>query len=81
MPQRRSELAEPLAKHTRDYYERLSHLLIRHPHMSRGEIELFMNKPVANEAPAAPSKPAPSSNTMASMASKIWPHLASSKEK
>jgi hypothetical protein len=75
MPQRRSELAEPILRHSRDFYKRLNELRLSHPHIPVRELEYFLINPppVANE----PAKPAPSKEV--SMAARIWPHL--SKEK
>jgi hypothetical protein len=75
MPQRRSEPVEPLAVHSRDWYDeyhtRLNVLRSRYPRLDARELHYRALPPV--EAPAAPSKPAePKERTQAQ---KIWPYL------
>jgi hypothetical protein len=67
----------PLLQHSRDwheeYYRRRDVLRSRHPHLDARELHYRALPPVANEAPAAPSKPAePKERTMAQ---RIWPDL------
>jgi hypothetical protein len=71
MTARISELAGPLARHTRDYYRRFNELTHSHPHLSRGEIELFLLNRPAVDAPAKPTPAEPPKD----VAHRLWPHL------
>jgi hypothetical protein len=66
-----------MIEHTRDwydeYYRRLDVLRARYPTMRAGELHQRALPPVANEEPAAPSKPAESKEQ--TMAQRIWPYL------
>jgi hypothetical protein len=69
--------SEPLAQNTPEwfdeYYRRLDVLRSRYPTMRAAELHHRALPPVANEAPAAPSKPAESKER--TMAQRIWPDL------
>ena len=75
MPQRRSELAEPILRHSRDFYRRLNELRSSHPHIPVRELELFLiNPPRDTNEPVKPEPPKEQT-----MAERIWPHLAQEK--
>jgi hypothetical protein len=72
----RSPFTEPVWRHSRDYYARLDELRYSHPHLSEGELKLFLNNPPpVVEAPASSVAPKPLTK-----AQRIWPHLVSSEE-
>jgi hypothetical protein len=71
MTQRRSELAEPALRHTREYWQRLSELRASHPHLPVYELQHFLNHPPSDE----PAKPIPEPTPPATMARRIWPYL------
>jgi hypothetical protein len=73
----RSPFIEPVWRHSRDYYARLDELRYTHPHLSEGELKLFLNNPPPVEVPA---KPAPAERKPLTKAQRIWPHLVSSEE-
>jgi hypothetical protein len=60
-----------LVQHTRDYYRRLNELRHSNPHLSRGEIELFLLDPPSFDAPAKPEPPKEHTD----VAHRLWPYL------